>query len=132
MRAFYSSRKATARSFRTKMAVASPALRACNGRRASRVARARKDIMERKLYGRSGNPNLTRRLVNSEQIRFRGNVAEIRNVAPYAQHRNDEEGTSSQWGHDKELHFAEGAVAETRAENLADARATMRSVMGAG
>jgi hypothetical protein len=129
MRIMYASRKDMAKSYRLKLAVAKPAFRALQGRRVSRVANARKAIMERKLYQRSGNPKLTRNLIDSEQIRFNGNVAEISNTAVYAQIRNDEEGISKLWGHDKELHFAEGAIAETRAANKADARATMRKIM---
>lgn len=133
MRAFYSNRKNIAQSFRTKMAVAPPMLRACNGRRVSRIARARKDLMENKVYQRAPlDRPLTRNLIDSENIRFRGVIAEISNSAPYAQIRNDEEGTSVLYGHDKELHFAEGAVEETRDANLADTRATMRQIMASG
>jgi hypothetical protein len=121
-----------ARSYRLKLGRATPAFRALQGRRVARVAKARKDIMERKLYQRSGNPHLTWRLFNSERIRFRGNVAAISNSAPYAEIRDNEEGVSKTWGHDKELHFARGAVEETRVENAADARATLRQVMAAG
>lgn len=133
MRAYYTNRKNTAASFRMKMTVAPPLLRACNGRRISRVANARKDILQRKVYEREPTDRpLTRHLIESEQIRFRGIVGEVSNTAPYAQHRNDAEGTSVLYGHDKELHFAEGAVGETRLENLTDTRATMRLIMAVG
>lgn len=132
MKAIYTNRKNMARSFRSKAVVAPAVFRAVNGRNVSLVAAARKRIMESKLYRRSGNPNLTRRLINSEQIRFKGLTGEISNTAPYAQHRNDETGTSEAYGHDKELHFAEGGVAETRAERSRNVREGMRQIMRVG
>lgn len=130
MRAYYTNRKNMAASFRMKMTMAPPLLRACNGRRISRVAKARKEIIQRKVYDRAPTDRpLSETLLESEQIRFRGVIGEVSNTAPYAQIRNDAMGPSVLYGHDKELHFAEGAVEETREENLSDTRATMQALM---
>ena len=133
MRAFYRSRKNMATSFRIKATVCRGALRACQGRQVSSVAGARKEILEEKVYRRGDiSRPLTRNLINSERIRFRGNVAEISNSAPYVGIRDAATGESELYGHDLELDFAKGAVEKTRVERLADARATVRAVMNAG
>ena len=129
MRAIYTNRKNMAQSFRSKVVVAPAIFRAINGRNLSLVAAARKRIMEQKLYQRSNNPHLTRRLIKSEKIRFKGLIGEISNSAPYAQHRNDETGTSKLYGHDKELDFAGGGVQETREERLQNTREGAKRIM---
>jgi hypothetical protein len=133
MQVFYRNRKNLSASFRLRARVCQPELRACQGRRVSRVAAKRKEILERKVYERGDTTRpLTRNLINSEQIRLRGPVAEIRNVAPYAGIRDQAEGQSQLYGHDLELHFALGAVQETAKENRDDTRQTLRGVMNAG
>lgn len=121
-----------AAAYRLRATMCAPVMRACQGRQASRVAQARKEILQRKVYNRGDTSRpLSGRLLASERIRFRGPVAEISNVAPYAQIRNDMTGTAKD-GHDLELGFAQGAIEQTAPQNRADVRAAMRSIMASG
>jgi hypothetical protein len=121
------------KAFRTRRRLARPALHALQMRQVARIKNKRAEILKTKVYDRSGNPNLTGNLKDSEKSRPLGNFAtELYNSAEYADQRDKATGPSVLYGHDKELHFNRGGVEESRAENKADARATMHSLMRTG
>lgn len=119
---------------RRQMARLPRELAKCNQRRTVRVVVERMRVMDRKLYSRSENPDLTHNLYRGDVVERHSEpnkiVSVIHNVAIYAQHRNDETGISTTWGHDKELHFNEEAVAKTQQVNLNDVKSTVKRVMG--
>jgi hypothetical protein len=132
-RVYYTNRKNMAQSYRQRITRAPALLRAANGANVSLVAQARKAILRKKVYERAPTDRpLTENLYRSEQVRFRGLVGEVRNTAPYAQIRDEAQGISKLWGHDKELNFSGGAAEETREQRLENIRNAQRIIMSGG
>jgi hypothetical protein len=127
MQAVYTTRKNMAQSWRQRATRMPQALRVAVGANTSLVFQKRGEIMDETIYDRSPTERpLSGDLRKGERVRMRGNVAEISNVEPYAQRRNDATGRSKTYGHDLTSDFAGRAVRETAAERRANVKRALR------
>jgi hypothetical protein len=132
MRAVYTSQKNMAQEWRQTMSRTPGELRRAVGQNTSLVFQSRRKLMNETIYTRAPTERpLTGRLRRSEKVEMAGNVARIKNTAPYAQGRNDATGTSKSFPHDMTSDWAGRSVSGTVAQRRANVRAALRRARGA-